>query len=147
MAEEGKSLTEVFKAAKEVKDRVNVAVLLDTVRYAYRSGRIPRVAARVGSILNLRPILIVSGAVRFIGVVRSKASGIERLLKMMRDKVGQSPVHVAVMHAYAQDEAKKLMERVSSEFNCIELWLTEFSPLIGYACGTGTIGFAFYPES
>jgi fatty acid-binding protein DegV len=64
----------------------------------------------------------------------------------MREKVGQRPEHVAVMHVYAQKEAEKLKERVSSEFNCTELWLTEFSPLMGYACGTGTLGLAFYQE-
>jgi len=60
--------------------------------------------------------------------------------------VGQSPVHVAVMHAYALDEAQKLKERVSSEFNCVELWVTGFSPVMGYATGTGTLGLAFYKE-
>jgi len=62
----------------------------------------------------------------------------------MGDRVGQGPVHVAVMHAYAPDEAERLMERVSAEFDCAELWLTEFSPVMGYACGTGTVGIAFY---
>jgi len=56
-------------------------------------------------------------------------------------------VHVAVMDAYAMDEAERLKDRVSSEFNCAELWLTEFSPIVGYTCGTGTLGFAFYSES
>ncbi|MBA7705876.1 hypothetical protein ES703_114717 [subsurface metagenome] len=64
----------------------------------------------------------------------------------MREKVGPSPVHVAVFHAYAPDEAERLKERVSAEFNCVELWLSEFSPVMGYACGTGTIGLAFYTE-
>ncbi|MBA7703200.1 hypothetical protein ES703_111982 [subsurface metagenome] len=80
----------------------------------------------------------------FAGVVRSRERGIEKLLGFMRDRAGQKPVHVAVMHAYALDEAEKLKERISSEFNCRELWLTEFSPVMGYATGTGTLGLAFY---
>jgi hypothetical protein len=28
----------------------------------------------------------------------------------------------------------------------VELWVTEFSPVMGYACGTGTAGVAFYVE-
>jgi len=143
-AEAGKNLTEVVKAAEEMRDKVSVVVLLDTIRYVYRSGRIPKVAARAGSILNIRPIFTISGVVNFAGVVRSKESGIERLLKTMRDKVGLSPVHVAVMHAYALDEAERLKERIASEFNCSELWLSEFSPVMGYACGTGTLAVAFY---
>jgi DegV family protein with EDD domain len=145
-AEEGKGLAEVVRAAEEMRDRVGAAILLDTIRHVYRTGRIPKVAARVGSMLNIRPILTISRVVHFAGAVRNKEHGIDRILQIMRDKVGQSPAHVAVMHAYAPDEAEKLMKRVSAEFNCAELWLTEFSPVMGYACGTGTVGIAFYPE-
>ena len=74
------------------------------------------------------------------------AHGVDRLLKTMRDRGGANRVHVAVMHAYALGEAEKLKERISSEFNCAELWLTEFSPIMGYATGTGTLALAFYSE-
>ena len=129
-----------------MRDKVSSIVLLDTIRHVYRSGRIPKIASQVGSILNIRPILTVSGAVHFTGAVRNREHGINRIVQMMRDKVGQSPVHVAVFHAYALDEAERLKERVSSEFDCAELWLGEFSPVMGYACGTGTLGLAFYTE-
>lgn len=143
----GKSLAEVVKAAEEVRDKVCVVALMDTIRYVYRSGRIPKIASVAGSMLSIKPVLTISsGAVRFKGAVRSREHGIERVLKITRDRVGQSPVHMAVMHAYAPDDAEQLKERVSSEFNCVELWITEFSPVMGYACGTGTLGVAFYPE-
>ena len=146
-AVEGKSLAEVIKAAEEMRDRVSLIALMDTVRYVYRTGRIPKVAALAGSMLNIKPIFTISSGVpHFMSVVRNIERGIDRLLKIMRNKVGLNPVHVAVMHAYALDEAEKLKERVSSEFNCAELWITEFSPVMGYACGTGTLGLAFYSE-
>lgn len=145
-ATEGKDMAEVLNAAEEIRDKVNTIVFLDTIRHAYRSGRIPKIASQIGSALNIRPILTISGLVHFSGVIRSRKQGIERLLQMMRDKVGNNPVHVAVTHAYALDEAEKLKERIASEFNCVELWLSEFSPVMGYACGTGTVGAAFYPE-
>lgn len=143
-AAEGKDLPEVIQVTEEVKAKVSVIILLDTIRHVYRSGRIPKVASMVGSALNIRPLLTVSGAVHFSGMARSRKQGIERMLKMMRNKVGDHPVHVAVTHAYALDEAEKLMERVGREFNCTEIWLSEFSPVMGYACGTGTVGVAFY---
>jgi len=143
----GKSLAEVVKAAEEVRDKVCVVALMDTIRYVYRSGRIPKIASVAGSMLSIKPVLTISsGAVRFKGAVRSRERGIDKVLQIMRNRVGQSPVHVAVMHAYAPDDAEQLKERVSSEFNCVELWITEFSPVMGYACGTGTLGVAFYPE-
>jgi DegV family protein with EDD domain len=126
---------------------VDFIFLLDTVRYIYRTGRMPKIAALAGSVLNIRPLLTTSsGVVRFIGAVRSRERGIEKMLNIMRDKVGQARVHVAVTHAYALEEAEKLGERVSLEFNCAELWISEFSPILGYATGTGTLGLAFYKE-
>jgi len=142
-----KDLAEVIKAAEKVRDKVTFIILLDTIRHVYRTGRIPKVAAQVGSMLKIKPILTSSdGLVRFKGVVKNRERGISRLLEILRDKVGKNPVHLAVMHAYAPEEAEMLKERISSEFNCAELWITEFSPVMGYATGTGTVGFAFYSE-
>jgi len=141
----GKDLADVVRAAEAMRDKVVFYIFLDTIQHVYRSGRIPKVASQAGSMLNIKPILTTSsGVLHFVGVSRSKNSGVERLLKMMRDKVGLSPVHVAVTHAYAPEEAERLKEQISSEFNCAELWITEFSPLMGYACGTGALGIAFY---
>jgi DegV family protein with EDD domain len=111
----------------------------------YRTGRVPKIASQIGSMLNVRPMLTSSGGlIRFKGAVRNREQGKSRLLEVLKDKVGRSPVHVAVMHAFAPEEAEKLKERVSSEFNCSELFITEFSPVMGYATGTGTLGLAFY---
>ncbi|MFC2063179.1 DegV family protein [Chloroflexota bacterium] len=146
-AVEGKDLAEVVKAAEEVRDKVTFVILVDTLRHVYRTGRIPKVASQVGSILKIKPILTSSsGLIRFKGIARNKEQGINRLLGTLRDKVGKSLVHVAVMHAYAQEEAERLQERIASEFNCAELFITEFSPVMGYATGTGTLGFAFYQD-
>ena len=145
-AEAGRSPAEVIKAAELVKSKVNAILLLDTIRHVYRSGRVPRVASQVGSILNIRPLLSVSGGVNFLGIARNRENGIELLLRKIRKQVDKKPIHAAVLHAYAPEEAGKLQKRVAAEFNCLDLWISEFSPIMGYACGTGTVGLAFYPE-
>jgi DegV family protein with EDD domain len=145
-AAEGKDLPEVIREAEKVRAKVGAIILLDTIRHVYRSGRIPRIASQVGSALNIRPVLTISKEVHFSGMVHSRKQGIERILGMMKEKVDGRPVHVAVTHAYAPDEAEKLKERVTAEFNCVETWLSEFSPVMGYACGTGTVGVAYYLE-
>jgi DegV family protein with EDD domain len=144
---EGKSLDEAIKAAEEVRGKVCINMVLETIRHVYRSGRIPKVAAQIGSALSVKPIITISdGAVRFVSIARTKERGVSRLLQMMREKVGENPVHVAVVHADALEEAQRLKQRVASEFNCIELWFSEFSPLMGYATGPGLVGLAFHTD-
>lgn len=144
-ADEGKPFPEVKKAAEDMRNRVTFYFVLDTIRHVYRTGRIPKIASQAASLLNVKPILSSrNGLVTFAGAVRNKEKGIKRTLNLMSDKVGKEPVHVAVMHAYTPEEAEDMKERIASQFNCAELWIAEFSPVMGYACGTGTVGFAFY---
>lgn len=146
-AAEGKSMAEVVKVAEVLVNKVTFLILLDTIRYVYRTGRIPKVASSIGSALNVKPILTSSsGLVRFKGIARSREHGVASILKTMRENVGRNPVHVAVMHAYCPDEADSLKERITAEFNCVEIFVTEFTPVMGYATGTGTLGFAFYQD-
>jgi DegV family protein with EDD domain len=145
-AAEGLGMPEVKQTAQQVKEKVNVIVLIDTIKHVYRSGRIPKIASQVGSALNIKPLFTVSETVHFTGMARSRKKGIERMLQMMNKKLAGKPACIAVTHAYALDEAETLKERILKEFNCKELWLSEFSPVMGYACGTGTIGVSFYPD-
>ncbi len=69
----------------------------------------------------------------------------KRLLKIMGQKVvkGQ-PLHVAVMHADALNRAIAFRNQISSRFDCAELFITEFTPVMGVHTGPGVIGIAFY---
>lgn len=147
-AEQGKSLSEVVEVAERVREKVKFIGLLETIRYVYRTGRVPRVASELGSVLSVKPLLVSgNGEIHFAGLVRSWQSGIERMLKMMRDHLGGSKaVHCAVMHAAYLEGAEKLRERIEKEFNCAELFVTDFSPVMGYATGKGTLAVAYYGE-
>jgi fatty acid-binding protein DegV len=108
--------------------------------------RVPRIAAQIGSVLNLHPLLSVHNGVNSIGVARNRDKVIEPLLRKTKEKVGGRPVYMAVLHAYTGEAAEKLKQRAAAEFDCREIRVSEFSPIMGYACGTGTLGLAFYPE-
>ena len=61
----------------------------------------------------------------------------------LKHKAGKKPVRVIVQHADAREEAEHIKERVEKEFSCSELYLTEFSPVMGYATGPGTLVLSF----
>lgn len=143
---EGKTFKEVVNIARKVKKRVRFLGVLETIRHVYRTGRIPKLASQIGSLLSLKPILTgADGVIRFAGAARTKRSGIEKMLRMMREQIGNSgQIHVAVMHADAAEEAQMLREKIAAEFNCAELFVTDFTPIMACATGRGTLVLAFY---
>ena len=95
--------------------------------------------------MNVKPILSISnGAAHFVGISRTKERGVKRIIQTMHANVGEKSVHIAVIHADAPDEAYNLKQLIESNFNCVELWTSEFSPIMGYTTGRGLLGLAFY---
>lgn len=144
---QGMDLAGAVKAAEDRREKVDLVFVLETMRHAYRTGRIPKFAAQVGSWLDVRPVITwKDGVAHFKCVTRNHEKGVNILIEWMRKTVGDSRVHVAVHHADCPEEGQRLMERVGSEFDCVEIWLTEFSPIMGYCTGSGTLGLAFHSE-
>ena len=130
-----------------MREKVSFIALLETIKHVYRTGRIPKIASQVGSMLNIKPLLTsAEGAIKFKGIVKNRESGINKLIEIMREAIGNQPAHIAVMHAYTPDEAEDLRARIEKEFNCVELWIAEFTPVMGYATGTGTLALAYYKD-
>jgi len=144
-ASRGGNLDDVIRTANTVREQVQMVLTLNTIRHAYRTGRIPKIATQMGSMLGVKPLLTISnGVVHLIGIVRTNKKGVERIIKIMEQKAGKRPLHVAIMHTAIPEKAEALKQRISAEFNCVELLLTEVSPVIGYAIGPGSLGLAFY---
>ncbi len=145
-AASGKNLDEVTVTAKNVMSRVNLFATLDTLHYLVKGGRVPQAAALVNSVLNIKPIFTLNHSeAHTVALPRTMKSAIARMLKMMEPKVDKrQPLHAAVMHADAVDKAVALRNQISTRFNCVELFITEFTPVMGVHTGPGLIGVAFY---
>lgn len=147
IAAEGRDLRAVMERAQEVLSRVNVLATLDTLEYLHRSGRVPGVAALIGSLLRINPILYVEdGHAGVLERPRTKNKAVRRMVEIMEERVSSSPVHVAVMQADALEEAERLRDKMASRFNCAELLITEFTPVMGAHTGPGLLGVAFWGE-
>ena len=144
-AAEGKGLAEVAVAARELVPRVNVLFIVETLEYLHRGGRIGGASRLLGSVLRIKPLLhLTGGRIDALGRVRTKRKAVQRMLEVMAERVGNAPVHAAVIHANAPEEAARLREQVRERFPYTELYLAELSPVIGTHVGPGTVGVAFY---
>jgi len=143
-----KPLNEVREIAESIMSRVNLYATLDTLTYLVRSGRVPQAAALVNSILSIKPIFTLNHSdAHTVALPRTMKSAIDRMLKLMGSSAAKGqPLHVVVMHADALGEAITLKDRITSQFECREIFITEFTPVMGVHTGPGLIGVAFYGE-
>ena len=144
----GKPMEEVKAITKNIMSRVNLYATLDTLQYLAKSGRVPQAAALVNSLLNIKPIFTLNHSdAHTVALPRTTKSAMNRMLKLMGQEVDKGQLlHVVVMHADAPDKAISLKNRIASQFQCDEIFITEFTPVMGVHTGPGLVGVAFYGE-
>lgn len=146
-AASGKDLAQATRTAEDMILRVSMLGVLDTLKYLARSGRIPKIAAWAGSMLRLNPILTFSHErIGLLEKARTKPRAVQRILQIMEERMGRKPVHVNLMHANVPEEAAALKRQVESQFECVELFVTDFAPTMGVQAGPGVLALAFYSE-
>lgn len=147
-AHAGMNVDEIVRTAQGVASRVEMVATIDTFDYLVCSGRVPKAAAWAASLLNIKPVLAFAmGEVHLVKMTRTRATAVKGLLAHMEQRLGKtSQVHVAVVHADAAAEAEFLREEAASRFDCIELYLVEFTPGMAVHTGPGVLCLCFYPH-
>jgi DegV family protein with EDD domain len=144
-AAQGASLEECKFLAEKAREHTHMYFTVETLEFLRRGGRIGGAAAFLGTVLDLKPVLeLHDGKIEAVDKVRTMNKALDRILDLTTTKVnGQTPVHLAVMHANAPEKAVKLMERVRSLYGVSEVsetLITSVSPVIGTHTGPGALG-------
>jgi DegV family protein with EDD domain len=144
----GANLDEVQRRIEEVAPRISLLFTLDTFEYLRRGGRIGGAAALAGTLLQIKPVLTLSeGRVEVCYKPRTKQKAIARIIQQMEEQVGGRPIRASVLHADALHEAEALRQSLADRFECVELLISEFTPVMGAHTGPGLLGVAFYVVS
>jgi DegV family protein with EDD domain len=145
-AEGGAELHQVLEVAEQTKDKVRLCAVLDTLEYLARSRRIPKVGSWAAALLKVKPILGISnGDVRLVGTALGKPGALDKIIRRItRETRDGKKLHAAVIHTEAEAEASAFKGRLAKAFDCAELYLTSFTPVMGMYTGPGLVGAAYY---
>jgi DegV family protein with EDD domain len=142
-AARGAIVDEVTALVDDVRQRVRLVALLDTIEYLHRSGRVSWAVAKIGGILRLQPLIELRfGIVHRLGLARTRFQGVERLLDSLNS---WGPLErLAVLHTNAESAARSLLEDVKSK-GMVQSLLVNVTTAIGTHVGPNGLGFAAVP--
>ena len=145
---QGRSLKETVALAEKVREKAGGIMMLDTLRYVYRTGRMSKTASRIVSLFNIKPInkIIDDGTLELIDRTRKTSDGIERLINAVTRESGSDSLHFMVTHAAAAENAQYLAEQLQRRFNCLSMVISDYSPVMGYGAGPGALFVGYHPE-
>jgi DegV family protein with EDD domain len=140
-ARAGQSLNEIVRLVEAAKPRVRVFALLDTLEYLHRGGRMNRLVAVLGALLNVKPMLTVEGGdVLPLARVRSRRKAMARLASLV-EELGPL-AELAVLHSRARQTAGAFADRLSAYFPRQRMVIAEVGPVLGTHVGPNGLGVA-----
>jgi len=143
----GWAMDAIQERLKKIRENTEVIYTLDTLEYLARGGRIGRVKAIAGALLNLKPIIRVDtdGKYTTVKTERTINKSISTLADHIHEKYGNAPVWVTVLHGRFAEKADTLAKELQEKLNIAKLEVNRISPVLGVHTGPGIVGAAVVP--
>jgi DegV family protein with EDD domain len=140
--------TRILKMLDTIRGATELIYTLETLSYLARGGRIGRVQALAGSLLNLKPIIHVDrkdGKYSTVGKTRTIDRALADMVKLLKNEYNDKPVWVSVMHGQYLEQAQDLAQRLRDNLNVAKLEILRISPVLGVHTGPGIVGAGVVP--
>lgn len=117
LRKEGKSGAEIAELVENMKSRVKIYAMIDTLEYLCKGGRISRASAAVGTIANIKPMITVTqeGKVEVIGKCIGRVKALNQLMKYLSDTPADPDFPFYTLFAYGEETCEKLEKKLAAE--------------------------------
>ncbi len=144
-AAEGASLQECLAVAERARENGGFLLMVPTLEFLHRGGRIGTASRWFGTALRIKPILEVrDGIVQPLEKVRTRRKVIQRMADIVVERVGNArPLHIAALHTGAEEDARQVLAQLTERLEPDEALLGTVSPVIGTHVGPNGIGLVY----
>lgn len=124
-------------------------VVVDTLEYLYKGGRIGGARALFGSLLQIKPILTLKdGHLEPVETQRTKKRAVARMQELVfTDCPHNSSARLTICHCDALDEATELAESMSSKLGISDIPIYKAPPAIVVHAGPKILSVSFFTIS
>ena len=146
----GKTAEEIVEWAKVEVPKFPMYFFADDLKFFRRSGRVSGLAATMGGLIGIRPIIYLNdeGKMVSIGKEKGRSKAIARLVQYVEELGEDVKAHrVVIGHSDCPEiaaEAERLLkEKFGADLNVV---MTVVNPTIGSHCGPNGVGICFHAK-
>jgi DegV family protein with EDD domain len=148
-ARAGRSMQEILTLLEDLRARMRLLIVLDTLENLRLGGRADgfvAIAEQMTRLLNIKIIInMVEGQLRLLGAARSFQGALRRVLALV-EQMGPLE-HLAVVHARNREMAEQVSETLAQRiaYPKERIWLRETGPVLATHAGPGVVGVLAVP--
>lgn len=137
-------LEAALAAAESTRRRLQLFAVLDTLRYARQSGRLPPALSLLGGLMHVKPMIeLRDGEIVTVGAMRTLQQAGERMRFVFRS--GSPFERLAILHAAGEQRARAFLNGLmheSSQMLPRDILMVNVTTVVGTHVGPNAFGFA-----
>ncbi len=147
LAKDGKTAKEIKTWLEETGMNSSIYIMLTTLKYLKKGGRITPAAAAIGSLLKIKPILTIQGGkldkfAQVISYQQGKKRMIDQIVKELetrfKKELESGKLKVAVAYTHVEDKAKEFKQEIDEALSKYNLEVVFVDPLsLSVSCHIG----------
>ncbi|MEE9190760.1 MAG: DegV family protein [Candidatus Neomarinimicrobiota bacterium] len=140
-----KSFDETVKIINEAIQNTKIYILLDSLEFLVRGGRIPKSKKRIADVLRAHPVLSLNneGKIDSIGKIFGHKNTDEKFLEFVSKRIPHGVEYrVGITHGGCEDRAKKIAEHFTALIGKENVFFSQLGPGLGTHAGPGVIAVA-----
>ena len=150
LAEKGKSAAEIKDILEEVKFESSIYIMVDTLYYLKKGGRVTPAAAALGTLLKLKPVLQIQGEkLDAFAKARTSKQGKSIMIDSIKrdfaerfhDPEGKN-MHLEMAYTYDKEAAEEFKAEVQEAFPGMEILMNPLSLSVSCHIGPGALALA-----
>jgi DegV family protein with EDD domain len=146
----GKTLDEVLTWAKTEVDKFAMYFFADDLKFFRRSGRVSGLAAAMGTLIGVRPIIHMSqeGKMVSVGTEKGRIKAMNRLVNTVADLGEDIAAHrICIGHTDAPEIAREVGRIIEERFGPQKIEYVDVNPTAGSHCGPNGVGVCFHAKN
>ena len=145
----GKTLDEILEWARTEVDKFAMYFFADDLKFFRRSGRVSGLAATMGTLIGVRPLIHMSPEGKMVSV--GTAKGRVKAMEFLVDKVGElgddiQAHRICIGHTDAPDIAQEVGRMIEAKYGPQKIEYVDVNPTAGSHCGPNGVGVCFHAK-
>ena len=131
MKEEGRTAKEILRWLEEKRERTESFLIPQDFNFLRRGGRLTPVAAAIGSVLKLKPVMTLTEDGKRLDkylLKRTMSSAVKGIMEHLKEKKLGAQHILYISHADALEDAKQIRDQFAKAFENLEIRILELGP-------------------
>lgn len=150
--EEGQSFTYIKEILDKICDSTNTLLVPNDLKHLQRGGRLTPLAATLGGLLKIKPILEINkktqGRIDVLDKVRTMSKALTKTLENIKAQINNDGegYTIAVTHVVCEEEAKALLAMYQAAFPKADYVFKPLVSVVGVHTGIGCLAIQYFKE-